>query len=52
MCLCTGGVCVDVNAGPYGGQKRVSDIPGAGVKASVSHPMWVLGTNADLLQEK
>lgn len=50
MCLCV--VYVDMNAGRYGGQKRVSDIPGAGVKASVSHPMWVLGTNSDPLQEK
>lgn len=41
-----------MNVGPYEGQKRVSDIPGAGVKAYMIHPMWVLGTNSDLLQEK
>lgn len=39
VCLCVRGGFVDMNVGPYEGQKRVSDIPGAGVKASMIHPM-------------
>lgn len=40
---CGGGACTHMNAGAQGSEES-NKFPGCGVKGSISHPVWVLGT--------